>query len=153
MAGQDIQHSRKSPPPSDLTRGTARMRRHRPSRSSGAGLGKGSRYANLIISIWPVVTRSPHAGVLPEQVFCDGWSIGYDDRFPHSQRIQQAFVYARLGEHENLYAHPMVSANYLLPRCHSNNYSGLCSCCRLQFGESDPHRYITFISAFETTSD
>lgn len=46
-------------------------------------------------------------GILPEQIYCDGWSIGYDDRFPHSQRVQQAFVYARFGEHENLYAHPM----------------------------------------------
>ncbi|KAH6917114.1 peroxisomal copper amine oxidase [Coprinopsis sp. MPI-PUGE-AT-0042] len=29
-------------------------------------------------------------GIKPEQIFCDGWAIGYDERFPHSQRIQQA---------------------------------------------------------------
>ncbi|KAK0479787.1 copper amine oxidase [Armillaria novae-zelandiae] len=55
-------------------------------------------------------------GVLPEQIVCDGWSIGYDDRFPQKRRIQQALIFARLSEHENLYAHPldfiaMVDAN------------------------------------------
>lgn len=58
-------------------------------------------------------------GILPEQIYCDGWSIGYDDRFPHSQRVQQAFVYARFGEHENLYAHPMVRR-----RCSSSTDTG-----------------------------
>ncbi|KAJ3821709.1 copper amine oxidase, partial [Lentinula raphanica] len=46
-------------------------------------------------------------GVLPEQIFCDGWSIGYDDRFPQTRRIQQALLFARFSEHDNLYAHPM----------------------------------------------
>ncbi|KAK0466066.1 copper amine oxidase [Desarmillaria tabescens] len=46
-------------------------------------------------------------GVLPEQIVCDGWSIGYDDRFPQKRRVQQALLFARLSEHENLYAHPM----------------------------------------------
>jgi primary-amine oxidase len=46
-------------------------------------------------------------GILPEQIFADGWAIGYDDRFPKSIRVQQAFLFARLSEHENLYAHPM----------------------------------------------
>lgn len=48
-------------------------------------------------------------GVTPDQIFCDGWSIGYDDRFDQKRRVQQALVYARLGgeEHDNLYAHPM----------------------------------------------
>ncbi|KIY50447.1 peroxisomal copper amine oxidase [Fistulina hepatica ATCC 64428] len=47
-------------------------------------------------------------GIEPEQIFCDGWAIGYDDRFPTQKRVQQALVFARFGEHENLYAHPMV---------------------------------------------
>ena len=34
---------------------------------------------------------------------------GYDDRFPKKNRIQQAIVFARYGEHDNLYAHPLVS--------------------------------------------
>uniref|UniRef100_A0A0W0FKR5 Amine oxidase n=1 Tax=Moniliophthora roreri TaxID=221103 RepID=A0A0W0FKR5_MONRR len=46
-------------------------------------------------------------GVEPDQIFCDGWSIGYDDRFPHTRRIQQALVFARFSRHDNLYAHPM----------------------------------------------
>ncbi|SJL13514.1 related to peroxisomal amine oxidase (copper-containing) [Armillaria ostoyae] len=46
-------------------------------------------------------------GVLPDQIVCDGWSIGYDDRFPQKRRIQQALIFARLSEHENLYAHPL----------------------------------------------
>ncbi|KAK0481341.1 copper amine oxidase [Armillaria novae-zelandiae] len=46
-------------------------------------------------------------GVLPEKIACDGWSIGYDDRFSQKRRIQQALIFARLSEHENLYAHPL----------------------------------------------
>ncbi|TFK51348.1 hypothetical protein OE88DRAFT_1630070 [Heliocybe sulcata] len=46
-------------------------------------------------------------GVEPHQLCADGWAIGYDDRFPHKQRIQQALLFARFGEHENLYAHPI----------------------------------------------
>lgn len=48
-------------------------------------------------------------GVLPHQIFCDGWSIGYDDRFPQRRRVQQALTFARFSEHDNLYAHPLVS--------------------------------------------
>lgn len=33
---------------------------------------------------------------------------GYDDRFPVHQRIQQALLFARFSQHDNLYAHPMV---------------------------------------------
>ncbi|KAF8808159.1 peroxisomal copper amine oxidase [Phlegmacium glaucopus] len=46
-------------------------------------------------------------GVLPEQIFCDGWSIGYDERFPQQRRVQQALMFARFSEHDNLYAHPL----------------------------------------------
>ncbi|KAF9266379.1 peroxisomal copper amine oxidase [Marasmius fiardii PR-910] len=46
-------------------------------------------------------------GVEPHQIRCDGWSIGYDDRFPQSTRIQQGLVFARFTEHDNLYAHPL----------------------------------------------
>ncbi|EEB93993.1 hypothetical protein MPER_07277, partial [Moniliophthora perniciosa FA553] len=46
-------------------------------------------------------------GVEPDQIFCDGWSIGYDERFPHTRRIQQALVFARFSRNDNLYAHPM----------------------------------------------
>lgn len=46
-------------------------------------------------------------GIKPDQFACDGWSIGYDVRFPQSKRIQQALVFARFSQHDNLYAHPM----------------------------------------------
>jgi primary-amine oxidase len=48
------------------------------------------------------------AGVEPHQIFADGWSIGYDDRFPKSLRLQQALLFARFSPHDNLYAHPLV---------------------------------------------
>lgn len=54
-----------------------------------------------------VVELCKQVGVSREQIFCDGWSIGVDPRFPHSQRIQQCILYARLDKDENLYAHPM----------------------------------------------
>ncbi|KAF7362373.1 Amine oxidase [Mycena venus] len=46
-------------------------------------------------------------GVTPEQISCEGWSIGYDERFPRTTRIQQGFLYARFSRHDNHYAHPM----------------------------------------------
>ena len=52
-------------------------------------------------------------GVLPHQIYCDGWSIGYDDRFPQQRRVQQGLAFARFSEHDNLYAHPLV----LIPSC------------------------------------
>jgi hypothetical protein len=53
------------------------------------------------------VTTMP-LGIQPDQIGADGWSIGYDQRFPQHSRLQQAFMFARLFEHENLYAHPLV---------------------------------------------
>ncbi|KAF7350979.1 Amine oxidase [Mycena sanguinolenta] len=46
-------------------------------------------------------------GVTPEQIHCEGWSIGYDERFPHTNRLQQGLLFARFSRHDNLYAHPM----------------------------------------------
>ena len=48
-------------------------------------------------------------GIEAENIACDGWAIGYDERFPKSKRMQQALMFARFGKHENLYAHPLVS--------------------------------------------
>lgn len=47
-------------------------------------------------------------GITPENLYADGWSIGFDDRFPESTRLQQCLLFARFGEDENIYAHPMV---------------------------------------------
>ncbi|KAJ7104589.1 copper amine oxidase [Mycena crocata] len=46
-------------------------------------------------------------GVTPEQIHCEGWSIGYDERFPTNKRLQQGLLFARFSRHDNLYAHPM----------------------------------------------
>lgn len=48
-------------------------------------------------------------GIEPHQIAADGWAVGYDDRFPKHQRLQQALLFARFSEHENLYAHPLVN--------------------------------------------
>ncbi|KIK02222.1 hypothetical protein K443DRAFT_536341 [Laccaria amethystina LaAM-08-1] len=54
-----------------------------------------------------VQALAKQVGILPEQMFCDMWSLGYDERFPQSRRVQQALVFARFSQHDNLYAHPM----------------------------------------------
>jgi len=54
-----------------------------------------------------VQALAKEVGILPEQIFCDGWSIGYDERFPKGTRMQQALLFARFSQHENLYAHPL----------------------------------------------
>lgn len=54
-----------------------------------------------------VVKLARAVGVDPENLYADGWSIGYDDRFDHGRRVQQCLVYARKDADENLYAHPM----------------------------------------------
>ncbi|KAF8530017.1 copper amine oxidase [Hysterangium stoloniferum] len=46
-------------------------------------------------------------GLKPEQIYADGWSIGWDARFPKHVRLQQAIMFARFSEHGNLYAHPL----------------------------------------------
>ncbi|KAG8954280.1 hypothetical protein FRC04_000505 [Tulasnella sp. 424] len=54
-----------------------------------------------------VLKLAAEVGVSPEQLCADGWSIGWDDRWPKEKRIQQCLLYARYGSHENLYAHPL----------------------------------------------
>ncbi|KAF8754266.1 amine oxidase [Rhizoctonia solani] len=46
-------------------------------------------------------------GVGPDQIYADGWSLGYDERFSKKLRLQQCLLYARFGEDENIYAHPL----------------------------------------------
>ncbi|THH06001.1 hypothetical protein EW145_g4393 [Phellinidium pouzarii] len=54
-----------------------------------------------------VIALAKEVGVLAEHIACDGWAIGYDVRFPNNKRIQQALLFARYSQHENLYAHPL----------------------------------------------
>lgn len=53
-----------------------------------------------------VVKAAAAVGIKPEQLYADGWSIGWDQRFG-DERVQQCLLYARFNEHDNLYAHPM----------------------------------------------
>ncbi|KAJ3531319.1 hypothetical protein NM688_g7592 [Phlebia brevispora] len=71
-----------------------------------------------------VIKLAKAVGIEPHQLFADGWAIGYDDRFPAKQRIQQALLFARLSQHDNLYAHPMVrnSAAIVAPHVLSADY-------------------------------
>ncbi|KAF9535589.1 peroxisomal copper amine oxidase [Crepidotus variabilis] len=63
--------------------------------------------AENVVKNHPTIQKlAKEVGVEPHQIFCDGWSIGYDDRFPQHRRVQQALTFAPFSEHDNLYAHP-----------------------------------------------
>lgn len=71
-----------------------------------SGLGSASALSERLLKFppsWP--------GLLPEQISCDGWSIGYDTRFDKRLRLQQCLLFARFSEHSNLYAHPRSSSS------------------------------------------
>ncbi|KAL8281293.1 hypothetical protein RQP46_006327 [Phenoliferia psychrophenolica] len=77
------------------------------------GLQPGITMEELVISE-EVVRNDPEVirlcaevGITKEQIMCDCWSIGYEHRFGEGLRLQQAFLYARLGKDEHLYAHPL----------------------------------------------
>lgn len=53
-----------------------------------------------------VLQAAADVGLKPEELFADGWSIGWDERFP-GRRVQQCICFARFGKDENLYAHPL----------------------------------------------
>ncbi|PWN42404.1 hypothetical protein IE81DRAFT_341451 [Ceraceosorus guamensis] len=53
-----------------------------------------------------VIKLAEEVGVKADQLYADGWSIGWDKRFPN-KRIQQCLTFARFGKDENLYGHPM----------------------------------------------
>lgn len=53
-----------------------------------------------------VIDAAKAVGVSVEQLHADGWSIGWDERFP-GKRVQQCITFARYGKDENLYAHPL----------------------------------------------
>lgn len=40
------------------------------------------------------------------KVYCDPWTIGYDERWGSSRRLQQAFMYYREDEDDSQYSHP-----------------------------------------------
>ncbi|WBW72920.1 copper amine oxidase Cao1 [Schizosaccharomyces osmophilus] len=42
-----------------------------------------------------------------DHVYCDPWTIGYDERFGSSRRLQQALMYYRSNEDDSQYSHPL----------------------------------------------
>lgn len=67
------------------------------------------RLLSLPNSTWSFFRLKHIAGLKPENIYADGWTIGWDPRFPRNRRLQQALLFARFNEHDNLYAHPLVS--------------------------------------------
>ncbi|KAF8518115.1 copper amine oxidase [Hysterangium stoloniferum] len=64
--------------------------------------------AEQVVRKDPEVKRlAAEIGLQPENIYADGWSIGWDSRFPNNKRLQQAILFARFEEHDNLYAHPL----------------------------------------------
>lgn len=41
------------------------------------------------------------------KVYCDPWTIGYDERWGSARRLQQALVYYRHNEDDSQYSHPL----------------------------------------------
>lgn len=41
------------------------------------------------------------------KVYCDAWTIGFDERWGTKHRLQQALMYYRVSDHDNQYAHPL----------------------------------------------
>lgn len=42
-----------------------------------------------------------------KNVYCDAWTIGYDERWGASRRLQQALMYYRSNEDDSHYSHPL----------------------------------------------
>ena len=90
------------------------MRGYYTKRPDSPEIGQGSRCVLCALPIYfAILLNALTQGVDPEHIRADGWAIGYDERFPLSSRIQQALVFARYSEHDNLYAHPMVCTSPL----------------------------------------
>ncbi|KAK0541491.1 peroxisomal copper amine oxidase [Tilletia horrida] len=54
-----------------------------------------------------VVKLVEDVGVKIENVYADGWSIGWDTRFGRARRVQQCLLFVREHKDANLYAHPL----------------------------------------------
>ncbi|KAL2426677.1 Copper amine oxidase 1 [Exophiala dermatitidis] len=57
-----------------------------------------------------VIEQCGLVGIPPEdmdKVYCDPWTIGYDERFGNGVRLQQALMYYRPNADDNQYAYPL----------------------------------------------
>lgn len=59
----------------------------------------------------PEVQRQCELSGVPKnsmhQIYCDAWTIGYDERWGASRRLQQALMYWRSDEDDSHYSHPL----------------------------------------------
>lgn len=59
----------------------------------------------------PQVIRQCEISGIPKEemknVYCDAWTIGYDERWGASRRLQQALMYWRSDEDDSHYSHPL----------------------------------------------
>lgn len=64
-----------------------------------------------IIRADPEVQRQCELSGIPKsdmhKVYCDAWTIGYDERWGASKRLQQALMYWRSDEDDSHYSHPL----------------------------------------------
>lgn len=57
-----------------------------------------------------VIEQCEISGIPKEEmknVYCDAWTIGYDERWGSSKRLQQALMYWRSDEDDSHYSHPL----------------------------------------------
>lgn len=57
-----------------------------------------------------VIDQCVQSGVPREdmhKIYCDAWTIGYDERWGASRRLQQALIYWRSDEDDSNYSHPL----------------------------------------------
>ncbi|KAK9454665.1 copper amine oxidase [Dipodascopsis uninucleata] len=64
-----------------------------------------------IIRTHPKVIEQCVISGIPEsdmhKVYCDPWTIGYDERFGNERRLQQAIMFYRSDEDDSQYSHPL----------------------------------------------
>ncbi|CAB83008.1 Amine oxidase [Schizosaccharomyces pombe] len=73
--------------------------------------------ADMLVNTEQIVRKDPAvieqcilSGVPPDQmdhVYCDPWTIGYDERYGNTRRMQQAMMYYRSNEDDSQYSHPL----------------------------------------------
>ncbi|QFZ30419.1 putative peroxisomal primary amine oxidase [Clavispora lusitaniae] len=65
---------------------------------------------NIIRTDPEVIRQCEISGLSKDEmanVYCDAWTIGYDERWGASRRLQQALMYWRSDEDDSQYSHPL----------------------------------------------
>ncbi|KAK9469689.1 copper amine oxidase [Lipomyces arxii] len=69
-----------------------------------------SKVERVIRSVPSVIEQCVISGISADEmdkVYCDPWTIGYDERFGTERRLQQAIMYYRSDEDDSQYSHPL----------------------------------------------